>query len=379
MSAPLPSPIREALREPFTDGDVARHWSAIEQRRASPRVRAPWLALAAACALALVLLAARARPPAPGPLLLADGTSVPALDARTEARAVDLSDRSRITLSAGAALVPVHNSARVFATELRHGRARFDVQPRGPRRWSIDCGLATVRVVGTSFVLDRDPSHLHVAVLHGVVRVEGARVPNGLRELHDGERLDVFAAPPPVVTAPVAPSPQPAAPPPATPPARAARVATSDAWRALARAHDYNAAWTALGPDGPTARATTADADDLLALGEVAHRSRHYADASSLYARFVDRYTAHPEAGMVAFTLGRLQLDQLGAPREAARWFERAQSLGVARYLREDLSARLVEAHARAGNTDGARDAAEEYLRQFPEGRRAEDVRRWVH
>ncbi len=81
---------------------------------------------------------------------------------------------------------------------------------------------------------------------------------------------------------------------------------------------------------------------------------------------------------MVAFTLGRLQLDQLGAPREAARWFERAQSLGVARYLQEDLSARLVEAHARAGNTDGARDAAEEYLRQFPEGRRAEDVRRWV-
>ena len=43
--------------------------------------------------------------------------------------------------------------------------------------------------------------------------------------------------------------------------------------------------------------------------------------------------------------------------------------MGIARGLREDVRARLVEALVRAGDRDAARAAADAYLREFPEGR----------
>lgn len=382
MSEPLPTPLREALREPFSDGDLARLWPSIERRRAraSTRTAALWITAAAvAGSVAFALGRPRAAPP-PGPLRLASGAAVATLDAPAATRVVALSDRSRITLSEGARVEPVRNDASAFDTSLPRGRVRFDVQPHGPRRWSIDCGLATVRVVGTSFVLERSPARLHVEVFHGLVRVEGPRVPDGARLLSAGQSIDVLAAPVESAPAPVTPvvAPGAARVSVAAPSPRAARAAASDAWRALAAQREFQRAYEALGPGGAEARARDATADDLLALGEVAHRSRHYAEAAELYARFITAHGDHAQAGMVAFTLGRLQLDQLASPADAARSLDRAQRLGVARYLQEDLAARLVEARARSGDAVGARAAAEAYLRAFPDGRRAADVRRWA-
>lgn len=377
MTSTLPAPLRDALREPFTDGDLAPLWPRVEARRVRRSVaRLGGLAgLAATAALAMVV--ARQLPvraPA-GPLRLVNGAAVPVLDGDRAERSVALDDRSRLTLSAGAHLEPRRNDARTFDTALGRGRVRFDVQPRGPRSWSIDCGLATVRVVGTSFALDRSPDRLHVEVFHGLVRVEGERVPGRARLLAAGESLDVTAADAPPVDAPAAPVT--VAAPPRLAALRPPRSPRPEAWRALAAERDFDGAYDALGPGGAESRARTATADDLLALGEVAHRSRHYAEAAGLYQRFVGEHGDHPEAAMVAFTLGRLQLDQLGAPGEAARTFDRARRGAVPRYLLEDVLARLVEAHARSGNAAGARAAAGEYERMFPGGRRAADVRRW--
>ncbi len=384
MTTPLPPSLRDALREPFSEGDVARLWPHIERRRAraSTRVASLWITAAAAVAVAaLVIGPSRASKPPVGPLRMASGAAVPTLDAPAAWRAVDLSDHSRITLAEGARVEPVRNDERAFDTRLPLGRVRFDVRPRGPRAWSVDCGLATVRVVGTSFVLDRSPDRLHVEVMHGLVRVEGARVPDGRQTLGAGQSIDVFAAPPPApaqTVAAVTAAPVPAPAPVVATTAQARRAPLSDAWRALAAQRDYQGAYASLGPGGAQSRASGATADDLLALGEVAHRSRHYAEAAGLYERFVASHGDHSQAAMVAFTLGRLQLDQLASPADAARSFDRAQRLGVARYLREDLAARLVEARARAGDAAGARAASEAYLREFPEGRRAADVRRWA-
>ncbi len=383
MSDPLPTHLREALREPFSDGDLARLWPSIERRRsrASTRSAALWIASAAVAGSALFALTHPRAASAPGPLRLASGAAVVTLDAAAGTRLVDLSDRSRLTLSEGAVVEPLRNDARVFDTSLPRGRVRFDVQPHGPRRWSIDCGLATVRVVGTSFALERSPERLHIEVFHGLVRVEGRRVPDGVRLLSAGQSIDVLAATTTPVAARVTPpveAPAAARPPVVTPPPRAARAAVSDAWRALAAQREFQRAYEALGPGGAEARARGATADDLLALGEVAHRSRHYAEAAELYARFITAHGDHAQAGMVAFTLGRLQLDQLASPSDAARSLDRAQRLGVARYLQEDLAARLVEARARSGDAAGARAAADAYLRVFPDGRRAADVRRWA-
>jgi hypothetical protein len=42
--------------------------------------------------------------------------------------------------------------------------------------------------------------------------------------------------------------------------------------------------------------------------------------------------------------------------------------------LREDVRARLVEAHVRAGDAGAARAAASAYLREFPSGRYRAEV-----
>ncbi len=371
----LPTPLRESLREPFTDGDLAPLWARVEGRRARRSAARIWAPITVATAAALALVVARGHRPAPvGPLHLSNGAAVPVLDSDRAERAVALDDRSRLTLSAGAHLEPRRNDARAFDTALARGRVRFDVRPRGPRAWSIDCGLAVVRVVGTSFALERSPERLHIEVFHGLVRVEGERVPGHARLLAAGETLDVTAADVPPANEPTLPA-APAAP--ERPAPRPLRVARPEPWRALAARREFGAAYDALGPGGAESRARTASADDLLALGEVAHRSHHYAEAAGLYERFVGEHADHPEAAMVGFTLGRLQLDQLAAPRDAAHTLDRARRGAVPRYLLEDVLARLVEARARSGDVAGARAAAEEYGRTFSGGRRAVDVRRW--
>lgn len=378
MSAHLPSPMRDLLQEPFDDASLARLWPAVERRRGRVNAWIPrWsVALAGLAAVALVVAVAwpRHAPTMAGPLRLATGAVVVPVESAHGVARVVFDDRSRLTLAEGARVAPQRNDAHAFDTTLVHGRARFDVTPHGPRRWTIDCGLATVRVVGTSFTLDRSPARLHVEVHHGLVRVDGDRVPGHTRVLGAGESLDVFVEP---VTVSVPAPEAPVAPTPAVVAVRTAPRA-SEAWRALAARREFVAAWDALGPGGVAARARDASTDDQLALAEVAHRSRHYAEAATLYARFVAEHPGHAQSGMVAFTLGRIQLDQLAAPGDAARSFERALRLGAPRDLQEDVHARRVEALARAGDASGAREAAAAYERAFPDGRRAADVRRWV-
>ena len=65
----------------------------------------------------------------------------------------------------------------------RRGGVRFEVEPDGPRRWTIETGLATVEVVGTVFEVERAPGAVDVRVERGVVVVRGERVPTIMREV----------------------------------------------------------------------------------------------------------------------------------------------------------------------------------------------------
>jgi transmembrane sensor len=79
-----------------------------------------------------------------------------------------------------------------------------------------------------------------------------------------------------------------------------------------------------------------------------------------------------PRASLAAFTLGRVLLDELGRPAEAAAAFERARGAGGA--MAEDALAREVEACSKAGNVERARELAALYMRTYPSGRRARAV-----
>jgi transmembrane sensor len=93
--------------------------------------------------------------------------------------------------------------------------------------------------------------------------------------------------------------------------------------------------------------------------------------------KILRQHRSDPRAALCGFTLGRILLDDLGKPREAAAAFRDAQTLDQDFALMEDAIAREVKALWQAGDTAAARDRALEYLRRFPSGSQARAVRRF--
>jgi transmembrane sensor len=130
-----------------------------------------------------------------------------------------------------------------------------------------------------------------------------------------------------------------------------------------------DAAFEALGAAGVRRETRRVGVGDLLALADVARLSGHPREAVAPLERILTDFAHDAQAPLAAFALGRLELDALDRPRAAAAALESALALGVPRSLLEDVRARLVEAHVRAGDRTAARAAASAYLRDFPAGR----------
>jgi transmembrane sensor len=388
--ASLPDPLSTMLRDPVDERAVARLWRGVEERRRVPAVRlgamVGWATLGAAIAIVSMLAlgfvttttparGGRVAVQEPGPLLRADGTPVVPVEVATAATRVlvSLADRSRIAVEPGSRLEPLASSAHEFVVRLARGTVTFDVEPKGPRRWIIEAGIASVEVVGTRFTVTRMPSSVRVVVARGVVLVRGSTVPDGVARLEAGRSLDVRApAEKPEhdgggVVRSAAPHPE-----------RVPSSLAGKGWRDRVRAQDYAHAYDLLGTEGlelETARA--ASADDLFTLADVARLSGHPDGAVLPLERLLSTYPSSERAALAAVTLGRIELG-LGAPEKASVALERALALGVPAGLEEDVMARLVEADVKAGNRARASAVATDYARRFPAGRRQTDIDRWV-
>lgn len=388
--APLPDPLSTVLRDPVDERTVARLWRSIEERRRVPPVRLGvmlgWATLGAAIAIVSMLalgFVTGTTPPRggkialsePGPLLLADGAAVVPVEVAPAATrvVVSLADRSRVAVEPGSRLEPLASSAHEFIVRLARGTATFDVEPKGPRRWVVEAGIASVEVVGTRFTVTRTPRSVHVAVARGVVLVRGNTVPDGVARLEAGRTLDVPAPAESsehdggVTARSVEPHPE-----------HASSSLAAKGWRDRVRAKDYAHAYDLLGTEGlelETARA--ASADDLFALADVARLSGHPDGAVLPLERLLSAYPSSERAALAAVTLGRIELG-LGAPEKASVALERALARGVPAGLEEDVMARLVEADVKAGNRARASAVAADYARRFPAGRRQADVDRWL-
>jgi transmembrane sensor len=315
--------------------------------------------------------------------VLVDGVEVGPLAARGAGeREVALSDGSKILLDPGAAIDPLDNSDTGFSVLVVQGRVTFDIRPGGPRRWTVECGLATVDVIGTRFTVERETRSVSVTVERGIVLMRGERVPDRVQRLAAGQTLKVddvlLSGPetamreqPGLSSASPAKSATPASPVPSAP-------SGGSAWRGLEQRGDHTAAYAELGPAGIVSASRGASVEELLSLADVARLSGHPADAVIPLNRLLTEHGDHPTAPLAAFTLGRLQLDALGHPALAAEAFARALALGLPQSLQEDAYARLVEARARAGDSSGASAAAQDYERRFPAGKRLAEVRRWT-
>ena len=291
-------------------------------------------------------------------------------------------------LEADTLLQVQQDGEREVSLSLERGAGHFEVTRRPGRRYRVHAGVVDVQVLGTVFDVKRRGARSLVSVSHGAVQVSW---PSGQTILSAGQSdwfpraggsepaatassLEQASAQAYAAEAAPAATAQPAAlvaPLPAAVPADSAPP-RREAWRSLARAGKHGEAFRSLD------RAHVEDLEGLLLAADAARLSGHPRDAASYLERLVQRYPESAPARLGAFTLAGLQLNELHDPARAARSYARAYQLDPKGPLAEDALAREAEAHARAGQRERARRAAERYLALFPEGVRRDELRRYL-
>lgn len=137
-------------------------------------------------------------------------------------------------------------------------------------------------------------------------------------------------------------------------------------WKAMLDEGRYDALLTELGPSQLEQALWQAAPRQLIDLGAAA---RHLRDnrAGYIYSVARSRFPGTDAAADAAFVLGRMQFHS-GTYRTSATWFETyLRERPDGRFARE-AAGRVVEAYDQSGDDDRARDAAEEYLRRYPNG-----------
>jgi len=293
--------------------------------------------------------APRAEPPAPAP-------AAPA-PAAASAGALALGDGSVVTpLAADSRLLARRVSDTEVVVALSGGDARFDVPDRQGRRFQAEVGALALETRGAAFRVRLTGPQIEVVAERGELHARWGRE---RRVVLAGETRS-FPTAARAAMASAARDEAPAAP-------------EAPSWRDAAARDDYAAAWDALGRT-PGQLETTAE---LLLAGDVARLSGHPAAAVGYLARALAAHPEDPRAPLAAFTLARIHLEELGAPRDAALAFARTRELAPGGPLAEDALAREVEAWSRAGEAERASASARAYLERYPQGRRLRAVRRF--
>jgi len=306
-------------------------------------------------------------------LELAAGSRSPAAEA-PNAHTLRLADGSRAELAgARTDLEVLENNENRISVRLEAGRALFDVVHNPLRSFTVEAEPYRVEVIGTVFHVERDGNDVRVGVTRGKVRVYG---PLGAEDVVAGQLKRFTRAVATAAGEPGSPAVKPltAAQDDAETvrPVRAAkrRAAPDATWRSLSQSGQYDAAFESL------RRGSVVDDDPaaLMDAADAARLSGHPSNAVRYLESVVQRHGRSPVAPLAAFTLGRVYLDQLGQPGQAAAAFERARKLSPNGSLAQDALAREVEALSKGGNAQKAYQRAQEYLRRYPSGQRVRAV-----
>ena len=274
-----------------------------------------------------------------------------------------------LTFADGSTATPLDGESVVQSTSIApdkievaivKGSARFEVTKNPQRVFRVVRGNVAIEVLGTAFTVQPVEGGTKVFVEHGRVRVQCNET---AIEITDGESsvCPTFVAPPapsPAETVATAPSPAP--------------VVSASPWKSLAHDGDYDKAFEALKV------ATVKDEpNELLQAADVARLSHHPAQAVPHLRRVIDKHSGDPRAPLAAFTLGRVLLEELGHPKEAAEAFAKSRALAPSGALAEDALAREVEAWWRSGDASRAKTRAEEYVEKYPKGLRIKSVKKF--
>ncbi|MEO0812161.1 MAG: FecR family protein [Myxococcota bacterium] len=309
--------------------------------------------------------------------------------------ALHLKDGSTVTWASSEVELDVTSeSERLVEIGLRGGAARFQVARNAERLFRVRSSGVSVEVLGTVFSVTDAEQEVTVDVEEGRVRV---RYDGAARVLSAGESLTVDVSEP---SAPVTetlsdafpealdtasgvsaegagtsdtkegrPGDEENAPELSAKAAGRGAGAAPRSWRKAAKRGAFEPAYREMRKQG-----VRNQAEELLLAADVARMSHHPKDAVAYLRRVVKNHRRDPRAPLAAFTLGKVLLQDLGRPREAARAFADARRLGKGQALAEDALAREIECHYRAGDEERARELADAYLSEYPEGRK----RKWV-
>jgi len=266
---------------------------------------------------------------------------------------------------------------------LEHGRVDAHVVHRDAAHWQVAAGPFVVHVTGTRFRVNWDPQteKLAVSVSEGRVQVTGGGQP--LHELTAGSTLELSASaaaqPKSSFEAPAEPEPAPAIEPSAENAApdsardedelirpRKAAEHKPD-FRELSTAGRYREALAAVQQLGFAAECESLDARDLLTLGSTARLAGRADLAVVAYLAARRRFPSSSEAGISAFSLGRLASDA-GHATEAIGWFKRYLNEQPSGPLAREAAGRLIELLHQTGSDAQAQSAAESYLKRYPTG-----------
>ncbi|MEL6759167.1 MAG: FecR domain-containing protein [Myxococcota bacterium] len=280
-------------------------------------------------------------------------------------------DGSRVTSKTADTQIAVRTSRpELIEVGLNVGSARFEVAKRRRRVFRVLVDETQIEVLGTVFSVERSASGMSVEVEEGRVRVVH---PQNSVELVSGERMTFPSGPPP--TAKGRESAESVRPPRLknVDPGRSPRRAKPrERWQKAAKRGALEKAY-----DGMKRQGVVNRAEELLLAADVARMTGHPEEALPYLRRVIADHAKDPRAPLAAFTLGKLLLQDLGRPRQAAKAFRQVARLDTSDALREDALAREIECHYRVGDEERARELANRYLLRYPRGRRAEWVRRY--
>ncbi len=352
----MTDPLFEHIEDPVSEDRLERIWQNVEARREEYRpsskekvaVLMGGLAVAAGVALGWFVglpLHNSSEPPVvaspAAPLFEAGAT----LSTASDKMSVALEDGSRVTLSPKSRVAMQDTETDDVALNLAEGRVHCDVAKDKGRTFSVLAGGVVVRVVGTSFSVERlslsSEEKVTVDVTEGIVEVEG---PDGvIKRLGAGESWSVRLTSDEVHAAAEEPAAQP-------------------------EVEDV----LPLEAASPAPR--SAAPRDLFAEARKQRNSGDAAGAARLYQDFLRKSPGDARAGVAALELGRLRMDQLGDAAGAIEPLTRAAS-GVGGGLADDALARLVQAHAKLGHIAACKSARARYLSNYPKGVHVERVR----
>jgi transmembrane sensor len=279
----------------------------------------------------------------------------------TPPSAITLHEGSTIALDPASAEVRVvEQTPTHVSVDVVRGAARYSVVPNPKRAFEVHAGLVTVTVVGTEFVVEPRAEGAWVEVTRGKVRVSW----NGEEAFVAAGESGTF---PPT-----------------------AQVQTSDreqgqllgpqaqprqVYRSRVAGHDYRGAYAVLSRHPALAGDTV---EDLLVAADVARLSDHPSEALPYLQRVVREHPRDARAPLAAFTLGRT-LGGLGRTQEAMSMFGKVRASWPDSTLAEDALLRQAEAASHIGDMANARRFAEEYDREYPNGSRRAEIRRFAH